>query len=505
MADGWTDRPGGRGDFVRKFAALPHLYHPDNAADILEMAETGLLNDRPDASCTLGLTEFQKRRMTQTACVTGLLALCLPEIVLLGVGVIASAFFAVFMLQRLMVVLAGAGVFGAAYEEVADEAVTEPQIWPVYTILVPVYREPASIGQLVAALKELDYPKRQLDIIILLEEDDLETLAALHRLSLLPCFRVVRLPPGRVKTKPRALNYGLQIARGQYVAIYDAEDEMHADQLKAAVRAFQSDRIANGQPPLACVQAPLVPNNGADSWIAGQFAQEYAVQFSLLVPGLARLRLPVPLGGTSNHFDRRVLEEIGGWDPFNVTEDADLGLRIARAGYRVGSISPPTFEEAPVGAVQWVKQRSRWIKGYIQTLGVFMRSPVDVMSRIGFWGFVNAVCLVGGVAVSAVCHGPFLAVLILCAVLPGVAFPMVAVPLLTAGLCVHLLSVVLARRQWSLLRFVALISAPFYWPLQSVAAAKAIVELFTRPYYWDKTEHGVSKAARRRQAFQAVK
>lgn len=279
---------------------------------------------------------------------------------------------------------------------------------------------------------------------------------------------------------------------------------MHAGQLKAAVRAFQSDRIANGRPPLACVQAPLVPHNGADSWIAGQFAQEYAVQFSLLVPGLARLRLPVPLGGTSNHFDRRVLEEIGGWDPFNVTEDADLGLRIARAGYRVGSISPPTFEEAPVGAVQWIKQRSRWIKGYIQTLGVFLRSPVDVIARTGVWGFLNAVCIVGGVAVSAVCHGPFLAALILCAILPGLSLPIVALPLLVAGLAVHGLSVGLARRQWSLMRFVALISAPLYWPLQSFAAAKAIWELFTRPYYWDKTEHGVSKAALQRKALRAV-
>lgn len=493
MADGWTDEPEKGGGIARKFATHPAMFIPENEAELLRFAENELLSSDPNSSCRLGVLPSQSRRLAQIGSICGLLAIALPQMVFLMISGIAFLVFSMLIAQRLMLVVVGA-LSGVKVAHADGAKGWKPRIWPVYSILVPVYREPQTIGQLVKALEGLDYPKRQLDIIILLEEGDIDTLEAVLGLTLKSYFRVICVPEGQIRTKPRALNYGLQMARGQYVAIYDAEDQMHESQLKAAVEAFQSDRIANGQPPLACVQAPLVPHNGRESWIAGQFAQEYAIQFGLLVPGLTDLKLPVPLGGTSNHFDKRVLETIGGWDPFNVTEDADLGLRIARAGYRVGSIVPPTFEEAPVGLLQWVRQRSRWIKGYIQTLGVFLRSPGEVIGQLGVWGFLNAACLLGGVALSAMCHGPFLAVLVLCAVLPGLSLPFAAIPLLVSGLCAHIAAVLLAQRKWTPQSLVSMLTAPVYWPLQSLAAGKAIWELFTRPYYWDKTEHGLCES-----------
>ena len=497
MADGWGIGPGRDGGHARKRRGSDFLFYPDNSAEMLRIADTRLLADFPQASCKLGITDPQKRILKRSFAITGLMALIAPTLLLSLASLLAYLVFAIIMLQRGLLIYAGA--FSTSWLD-PERALLKGQIWPVYSVLVPVYREPKAVPNLVSSLKVLDYPKRQLDIIILLEEDDEETLEVLTSLALKPCFRIVRVPAGDVKTKPRALNYGLQLAKGQYIAIYDAEDQMHSGQLKAAVRALQQDRIDRGVPPRACVQAPLVPHNPQESWVAGQFALEYGVQFGLIVPGLTQLRLPVPLGGTSNHFDRGVLEEIGGWDPNNVTEDADLGLRLACAGYRVGSISPPTYEEAPIGLTQWVKQRSRWIKGYIQTLGVFLRSPGRGVDTLGAWRFLNAVTLVGGSIVSALFHGPLLIWLVLCACLPGIGVPPVALGLLVGGLLVHALAAGLSFRCWSWTGVVSLISAPLYWPLQSLAAAKAIYELFTAPFYWDKTEHGVSEGELARQS-----
>ncbi|MAP96222.1 MAG: glycosyl transferase [Ponticaulis sp.] len=464
-----------------------------NTEQLRRDAETELFRIRPEASCTLGLTPAQMRLARQLGCVVSLGLIALPTLTLIGLTLLVWAFFACLVAQR--AILIGAGWFSRREDPASQESPPKKgrkQIWPVYTILVPVYREPAAVHDLIAALKGLDYPKRQLDILILLEESDDLTFAALQEIQLRPCFRIVRIPEGEVQTKPRALNFGLKLARGQFVAIYDAEDQMHAGQIKAAVRAFQNDRIERGVPPLACVQAPLVPHNGGEGWIASQFTQEYGVHFGLIVPGLTKLRCPVPLGGTSNHFDKRILQEIGGWDPFNVTEDADLGLRIAQAGYRVGSITPPTYEEAPVKWWPWVKQRSRWIKGFMQTLGVFLRHPARSMNEMGRSNFVWAVLYLGGSVVSSLLHGPGLIVLLLTALIPGLAVPALALGLCGAGLSVHILSCVLTGRVRSFSSALAMISAPLYWPLQSFAAAKAIFELFRDPYYWDKTEHGVS-------------
>lgn len=256
-----------------------------------------------------------------------------------------------------------------------------PAGWPVYTLLIALKDEAETAPQLAAAIRALDYPADRLDIKLLIETGDASTRHALRAQRWPAGTELLVVPPGLPRTKPRALNYGLARARGTFVVVYDAEDRPDPDQLKAAVRAF-----AAAGPELACVQAPLV-GDAAGGWIAGQWALEYAVQFGRLLPGQARLGLPIALGGTSNHFRRGALLRAGGWDAWNVTEDADLGLRLARAGLRVGMIRPPTLEAPPDGLLVWVNQRSRWLKGFVQTWLVVMRRPRAAMREMGLAGF----------------------------------------------------------------------------------------------------------------------
>jgi glycosyltransferase XagB len=234
---------------------------------------------------------------------------------------------------------------------------------PVYTVMVPLYRESHMIPGLLAALGNLDYPATKLDIKLVLEQADADTLAAAAAADLPGNVEIIVVPDQHPRTKPKALNYALAFARGDFVTIFDAEDVPEPGQLRCALAAFET-----GPADLACVQASLCIHNGAASFLSGQFAIEYCVQFDALLPSLARLGLPLPLGGTSNHFRTEALKEVGAWDPFNVTEDADLGLRLARRGWRTSVIGATTWEEAPVGLADWLPQRTRWLKGWMQSL-----------------------------------------------------------------------------------------------------------------------------------------
>ena len=365
-------------------------------------------------------------------------------------------------------------------------ALPDPDLWPSYALLVPLYREAAVAADLVAALGAIDYPKDRLDIVLLVEADDAETRAALGALALAPPFRVEIVPVRRPRTKPKALNYGLAATMSDLVAVYDAEDRPHPAQLKAAVRAFAADRKAG------VVQAPLAIDNPGEGWIAGQFALEYAIQFRVIVPALARLGWPVLLGGTSNHFRREVLAGAGGWDPYNVTEDADLGVRLARRGWGAAFITPPTFEEAPVRLGQWTAQRSRWLKGYLQSWIVISRRPGQTLSALGAWRFAIVALSLLGPAAAALLHLP--AVLWLAAAGVGVAPepPDWDVWLFASGYASLLAAGVAARpglRGW-----ISLATAPAYWPLHTLAALRAIWELWRRPHYWSKTAHGLARA-----------
>jgi cellulose synthase/poly-beta-1,6-N-acetylglucosamine synthase-like glycosyltransferase len=240
---------------------------------------------------------------------------------------------------------------------------------PVYTIVVALYREAAAVKGLVAALRALNYPVEKLDIKLVVEADDTQTRMAIAALGLGLPFEIIVAPASGPRTKPKALNAALPFARGSFVAVYDAEDRPERDQLRLALEAFVA-----GDGRLACVQARLTIDNSRDSWLSRLFTAEYAGLFDVFLPGLAAWRLPLPLGGSSNHFRAAVLRECGAWDPYNVTEDADLGMRLARFGYRTAVIPSSTYEEAPARFGPWLKQRTRWFKGWMRLVKKFLCS-----------------------------------------------------------------------------------------------------------------------------------
>ncbi len=348
---------------------------------------------------------------------------------------------------------------------------------PTYSVIVPLYREASVVGELLNALEAIDYPRRKLEIIFVVEPDDPETAQALAAAGLPGFARILVNPPGAPKTKPRACNSALSVARGERVVIYDAEDEPDPQQLRVAAAAFAAD------PRLACVQAPLRVSQPT-CFLQRQFALEYACQFEVILPALARLGLPLPLGGTSNHFVTARLREAGGWDAFNVTEDAELGFRLTAHGWRTGVIGAATYETAPHSFPVWLKQRSRWVKGYLQTWFVHMRRG---------WGWsvprLGALQLtVGLTAVSAMAHGP-LTLLACLAVGLRVLMPWDAL-LLAAGWLAAVLAMGRgARRAGLRMGVIDALLAAVYWPLQSLAAAIALWQFVAAPHRWEKTPH----------------
>ncbi|WP_421792689.1 glycosyltransferase [Hyphobacterium sp.] len=356
---------------------------------------------------------------------------------------------------------------------------------PIITILAPVYQEASVLDQLTQALAAIDYPVSRLDIKIIMEADDRETIKAARHCVFDSRFELVIVPPGLPRTKPRALNYGLHFARGDIVTVYDAEDVPHPGQLRAAAAAF-----AAGDTALGCVQAPLNWYNHDRNWLTRQFALEYAIQFHAILPLLARLGLPLPLGGTSNHFRREALEAAGGWDAYNVTEDADLGFRLARLGYRSDVISLPTMEEAPENLGPWIRQRSRWLKGYLQSLAVQLRQPRHLPLR----AMISLSLTLGAAVISAFLHGPAI-MLFLGLLIMGNTASLPAAGLLACGYAASALCAAVAIRRAGLeTRAADLARMPLYWPLQAVAMLRALRELRDRPYFWAKTEHGFTKA-----------
>lgn len=358
---------------------------------------------------------------------------------------------------------------------------------PVITLLIPLHREAEVLADLVRAISALDYPRELLDVKLLVKADDRETLDAIERLGVHDTFEVIPVPPGLPRTKPKALNYGLRFARGDLVAIFDAEDRPHPGQPRAAVAAFRTrDRR------LAVVQAPLSIHNGGDSWFSAQFELEYAIHFRVWLPMLARLGAPLALGGTSNYFRRDVLVEAGGWDAWNVTEDADIGLRLARLGHRAGMIAPATEEEAPVRLRTWMNQRTRWMKGYLQTWLVLNRAPIKAARGMGLLNFLLTQVTLGGALLAAMAHGPLVVWIIANAVMLN-GFEAWHVVLFGFGYASALAAALASGAKHA--RLLTLLTLPFYWPLQSVAVFRALIEMKSKPHYWAKTPHGAGQGA----------
>jgi cellulose synthase/poly-beta-1,6-N-acetylglucosamine synthase-like glycosyltransferase len=370
---------------------------------------------------------------------------------------------------------------------------------PTYSIVVALYREATAVPGLVAALRELNYPLEKLDIKFVLEPDDHETRRAIDRLGLGPPFETRIAPAGGPRTKPKALNAALPFVRGSFVAVFDAEDKPDRDQLRMALEAF----AANGE-RLACVQARLTIDNTADSWLTRVFTAEYAGLFDVFLPGLAAWGLPLPLGGSSNHFRSAVLLQIGAWDPYNVTEDADLGMRLARLGYQTAVAPSTTYEEAPARFHPWLRQRTRWFKGWMQTWLVHMRSPLLLARELGWQGFLVFQLLVGGTVLAALIHVPFAAHLAWKVANASSADP-VSIAFLAfeamALLSGYAISAVLGlyglSRRGLLGCAWVLLLMPVYWVLLSLAAWRALLQLLYDPYGWEKTEHGLARTSRR--------
>ena len=399
-----------------------------------------------------------------------------------GLAGIHHLFFAIFLLGGLTRLAAACTPFPAkSPRPLADEDL------PAYTIIAPLYREAEVVGELLRNLAAIDYPRDRLQALVVLEADDTQTLAAVRALPLPAFVQVLIVPPGTPKTKPRACNHALARARGDLVVIYDAEDMPDPGQLREAAARF-----AVSDPRLACLQAPLrIEDPGFSLFLPSQFRLEYAAHFEVLLPALARWGLAFPLGGTSNHFRVGPLREIGAWDAYNVTEDADVGFRLAAAGYTLGVISKPTWETAPTRWSQWLPQRARWIKGHMQTLAVHSRGRIVGQAR-------NATALVVTLAQSVASshlHGPAMAVAIVAAAVdywPDGRFEIPAADLVLYALGWSSAALAGARgvlRAGGQPKALHLFGMPIYWLLQGVAAAKALHQFVTDPHRWDKTLH----------------
>ncbi|MBE2275457.1 MAG: glycosyltransferase [Rhodobacteraceae bacterium] len=367
-------------------------------------------------------------------------------------------------------------------------------LMPRISIIVALYREDDIAARLVARLSRLEYPRDLLDVILAVEIGDRMTRDALTRADLPPWMRVVVVPEGRVKTKPRALNVALGQCRGSIIGIYDAEDAPEPAQLRKVVERFQ-----RRGPEVACLQGALDYYNPRTNWLSRCFTIEYATWFRLILPGIARLGLAVPLGGTTLFFRRDVIEALGGWDAHNVTEDADLGIRLVRHGYRTELIGTVTMEEANCRILPWVKQRSRWIKGYMMTWFVHMRDPVLLWRQIGPRAFLGFQVMFAGSILQALLAPLLWSFWIVsfglphpvAGVLPTPALQTMAGLFLASATIDAITAAVGLRRSGHRLSPLWALTLHGYFPFASFAAYKALWELITRPFYWDKTTHGI--------------
>ncbi|PVM90480.1 family 2 glycosyl transferase [Caulobacter radicis] len=365
---------------------------------------------------------------------------------------------------------------------------------PAYTVLAPLYKEASVAAELVASLDRLDYPRDRLQALIVLEADDVETIAAFHALDLPAFIQVLIVPPGGPKTKPRACNHALERARGEILVIYDAEDAPDPGQLREAAARF-----AAGPTAQACLQAPLrIEIPAISGLLPRQFQQEYAAHFEVLLPALARWRLAFPLGGTSNHFKTAPLRAIGGWDAFNVTEDADVGFRLAAAGYGLDVIDRPTLETAPTTWKAWRPQRARWIKGHLATLLVHLRGPAARRPRVALALFLTFFLSL----VSTHLHAPIFAGVVLMilldlavdgqAVIDGPGLVLFGYAWMGSAIA----AVVGRRRAGGSAKPLDLLGLPLIWLLQGWAGCHALWQFVRRPHHWDKTPHA-PRAGRR--------
>ena len=455
-----------------------------------------LMESMPEASAHVVISPTQKAVLVMALLAVLVCGVIWPMGTLIGLVGAASFVYLFVSVYKFRLTLRALGTHLETDVTPEEIAALDERHLPVYTILVPLYKEAGIVARLVRDINALDYPRTRLDVKLLCEEDDTETIDKIRSMDLPPHFHLVVVPDSQPKTKPKACNYGLQLSHGDLCVIFDAEDRPDPDQLKKAVIAF-SRVPAN----VACIQAKLNHFNQDQNMLTAWFANEYSMHFELVLPAMGASESPIPLGGTSNHFVTSILRDLGAWDPFNVTEDADLGIRLHREGYRTAMIDSTTLEEANSQVGNWIRQRSRWNKGYYQTWLVHMRHPFSLLSETGLRGFL-AFNLTMGSAFVLLMNPIFWGLTTLYVLtqagfiqqlFPGLVFYAASAMLFIGNFVFVYLNVAgsLQRGEFGITR-TALLS-PLYWGLMSWAAWKGFIQLFTNPFYWEKTEHGLDE------------
>ena len=402
----------------------------------------------------------------------------------------------------LTVGIKGAGFIAQIMSKTPETSAQLPPSTPQFrlprvSVMVPLLHEQEIAGALIKRLEKLTYPKSLLDIVLVLEASDKITRATLARTDLPSWITVIEVPDAEgLTTKPRALNYALDFCRGSIIGVWDAEDAPEPDQIEKVVTRF------NESPEnVVCLQGILDYYNPRENWISRCFTIEYATWWRLVLPGIAKLGLVLPLGGTTLFFKRDPLEKLGRWDAHNVTEDADLGVRLARHGYVTELIPTVTYEEANCRPWRWVRQRSRWLKGFMITYVVHMRDPLQLIRDLGFKRFMG-VQMIFLATFSQFALAPVLWSFWI--TLFGITHPVHTVLGETATTVLIVLfftseflnitmalTAVSGRHHRHLMKWV--FTTPLYFTLGALAAYKAIYEMIVTPFYWDKTEHGVTK------------
>ncbi|TFH16362.1 MAG: glycosyltransferase [Lentisphaerales bacterium] len=470
---------------------------PGKGLDARESNPLLLSVDRPDLSARRTTTVPQRIVFIAGFAVLMALLWLIPDQTVGALILVVTIFYIAFSVYKLVLIYFSIASHAEMRVTAEDLAALNDEELPVYSVLVPLYQEQESVEHLVAALKRMDYPKEKLDVQLLVEEDDDQTREAISRLFLPTGFKVTLVPPSEPRTKPKACNIGLQYALGPYLVIYDAEDRPERDQLKKAVVAF-----GRAESKVICLQSKLNFYNPRQNRLTRWFTAEYSSWFDLCLPGLSAVHSVIPLGGTSNHFITEKLRELMGWDAFNVTEDCDLGVRICRAGYSTRMLDTTTWEEACSSFGFWIRQRTRWLKGYMQTYLVHMRNPVKLVRELGFVNFLHFQALVGGIVVCFLVNPLFWGMAaiwfttrseLLAHLFPGFVFLLSALCLFIGNFAFVYASMLgcYRRRYYDLI--VDALFSPIYWVLMSAGGWRALFQIVVDPYRWEKTRHGLWK------------
>ncbi|OAB37702.1 glycosyl transferase [Paenibacillus macquariensis subsp. defensor] len=487
---------------------LEHLFSSNYGNEMLKQSTSKLKEQQPEnsASTTFTFGQIMMFAIVSLSIIVGLIWNVWGTI--LVVNLLIQLFYFIMTVFKFAIIYLGSRTNSQLRFTPEEIAALDEKSLPIYTILVPMYKEAGVIPHLIRNLERLDYPKAKLDVRLLIEDDDIETKELLSSMNLPAYYTTLVVPDSLPKTKPKACNYGLIRARGEYAVIYDAEDQPDADQLKKVMAAF------NSLPEeYVCIQAKLNYFNSSQNLLTRWFTQEYSMWFELLLPGIMKLDMPVPLGGTSNHFKVSVLKDINAWDPYNVTEDADLGIRLYKSGYKTAIIDSRTWEEANSQVGNWIRQRSRWIKGYMQTWLVHMRNPLKLIKEIGLKGFLGFQVMILATPLLPLLNPIFWVMILLWfgweaefipKLFPGYLYYLAGAEFYVANFLFIFSNVAGVywvindmeekgekRFSFSLVKYG--LTIPLYWVLMSIAAIKAAWQLITKPFYWEKTVHGLTE------------